>query len=208
VAAGPAALRLVDDQHALGRCRAVGHRGVAKLRQRLDHRRHPPPRRVPVRPAGAGVAHQRLAQDLDERGVAGQERGPLPRREGEVEAAQRLARTGRAGHEHDRLGVTRARVGKCACHRRLRAPQPARPGAGQPQRLDAMRRIQRASGVEQARDRRVVRLRPRRTVAPERWEARNLLQQPRQREPARLDHRGGAGQRQRELLAHARPVRD
>ena len=150
VRGGPAALRLVDDQHALGRGVRLPHVVVAEPGQGLDHPFHPLLRRPPRHAAPGGVPHQGLPQNMHQRRVAGQERGARAGK-GEVEAAQRLAGAGLAGHEHHAIppfclsAPDRFRDGSRG------AREAAAPGLSQRQCRDVMAGIKQACRLHQGR---------------------------------------------------------
>ena len=81
---------------------------VPEGRQGLDHGIEALPGGAAVQPAPGGVAGQGFPQDMDQRGVARQERGACPG-ECQVEAAQGFTGAGRAGDEHDEVASIRLR---------------------------------------------------------------------------------------------------
>jgi len=131
--------------------------------------------------------------------VAGEERGAVPS-EGEVEAAQGLARTGVAGDEHSQVQPLRAGTRNRVGHRRCRARQPAAPGLRQGERRDVVARIEHARCVDQRGHGAVGRRRPRAGwgCAGDRGEAAgDVAEQAGQQQPVGLDHWRRAEQRQR-----------
>ena len=109
VGPGPAALRLVDDEQAVGGRPGVPDVVVAEGVQRLDHGFDALPCRAGGEAPAGRVPHQGGPKHVEQGRVAGEEGGAGVRGEGKVQAAERLTGAGVAGHEHDGAFVGGAR---------------------------------------------------------------------------------------------------
>jgi hypothetical protein len=160
VRGSPAALGLVDDDDPFGRHAGLCV-GIAEGGEGLDHRLHPLPG-CPERPAasvgGHAVPGKRFAEHVDERRVAGQERGAAAERR--VQPAQCFASARHAGDEHDGRAPQRAGVGAGGIDGLADSAQTGGVGAGRGKVSHPVPGVERAGGFDEAGNRLVWRCDP------------------------------------------------
>ena len=191
----PAALGLVHHHQPLRRRSRMRGVVVAERRQRLDHPRHPPPRRPAVQPAPSRIPHQRLPQHVDQGRVARQERRATISCEGQVQPQQRLPRARRPRHEHHHVRPVPPRRPDGRRDRPGGSRQPAVPSLCVQQRRDIVPGIQGARGADQRRHGPVRRRMPGSgIIPPRRAQCGQVPQHAREQKPRRLHHRRRAGE--------------